>query len=74
MSNVTGNTFYIVPYQDVKLGTASFLCKWRLKSIPKPKRNYAKVLNHIHLHLPRKIFPHSWACGNYLLFKRTGFS
>ena len=44
----------------MNFGTASCSCKWCLKSIPKPKRNFVKVLSYTHIHLPREIFPHSY--------------
>ena len=33
ISNIAGNIFYVVSYQEVNFGKASLLCKKRLKSI-----------------------------------------
>ena len=50
ISNIVGNIFKVVSYQEVNLGAASFSCKRYLKSIvlflfPKLERQYVKVAN-----------------------------
>ena len=56
-SNFAENFFFwVVSYQEVNLGTASFLSRRRSKVLYsflflKPKRKYVKVLSYIHLRL-----------------------
>ena len=50
ISNIVGNIFKVVSYQEVNLGAVSFSCKRCLKSIvlflfPTLERQYVKVAN-----------------------------